>query len=129
VFFTFESPFFSFLFSDPALSYSDSHIAFAMDGVVVVNSSSVLPAPDIELWPIPFYLIVNTAVRQRGEITALSLPTDKSMPSPCTELPINLLPVRCRLMGSALPLRHHNHHHCAISCAAFVLDTGSFGPC
>lgn len=66
---------------------SADHIVFAVDGIVIVNSSNYTvpsssalskssgaadsraqfsstdnPADNIKLWPIPFYLIINSAV-------------------------------------------------------------------
>jgi beta-glucanase (GH16 family) len=39
-----------------------THLAYAIDGVVVLNTSSSDPAPTPLFWPVPFYLIMNTAV-------------------------------------------------------------------
>ena len=46
-----------------AMERAATHVAYVYDGVTVLNrSSSGGPAPVPELWPDPFYLILNTAL-------------------------------------------------------------------
>ena len=48
-------------FHEYALERSSTHIAFVYDGVTVLNVSSG-NASQPKLWPVPFYLILNTAI-------------------------------------------------------------------
>ena len=49
-------------FHEYAVEHSATHVAFVYDGVTILNSSTTAPAPTPEFWPVPFYLILNTAI-------------------------------------------------------------------
>ena len=53
-------------FHEYAVERSESSISFAVDGVVIVNSTTYTNSSgdtkEVLLWPIPFYLILNSAV-------------------------------------------------------------------
>lgn len=48
-------------FHEFGVERTKEYVAFSVDGVVVVNSTSTEDV-DVLLWPMPFYLILNTAV-------------------------------------------------------------------
>lgn len=51
-------------FHEYGVERSKDYVAFTVDGKVLVNSSTTDQAAelDVKLWPMPFYLIINTAV-------------------------------------------------------------------
>ncbi len=49
-------------FHEYAVEHSATHLAYVYDGVTVMNVSTSDPAPAPEFWPVPFYLILNTAI-------------------------------------------------------------------
>ena len=50
-------------FHEFAVERSTEYIAFAVDGKVLINSSSLEPSTDVLIWDrVPFYLILNSAI-------------------------------------------------------------------
>ena len=47
-------------FHEYAVERTSTYLAFVYDGVAVLNTSTASSHP--KLWPVPFYLILNTAI-------------------------------------------------------------------
>ena len=80
-----------------AVEHTADYLAFVVDGQTIVNTSTTSPAKPL-FWPMPFFLILNTAIGGEG--------TWASPPSSDTTFPtfhrIDCPPLSCCLPASAL---------------------------